>query len=137
MANMYFTQGKVGQLDGTFVWGTTVMKAALMSSTYTPALAQSVWTGISGSEMTGTGYTAGGSILAGVAVSSESNSHASVSANNVAWTGSTLVNVAWGIIYATVSGRLVGAYDFGGNNTTSNGTFSISWHSSDGILTLS
>lgn len=136
MANMYFTNAKVGQLGGSFVWGTTVMKAALMSSTYTPAMAQSLWSLISGSEMTGTGYTAGGSILAGVAVASQSNSKASVSATNVAWTGSTLVNVAWGVIYATASGALVGAYDWGGNQSTSNGTFSISWHSSDGILVL-
>lgn len=135
MANMYYNFGKVGQFDGTFNWGTTVMKCALMSSNYTPAASHSLYTVISGSESTGTGYTAGGATLGTVSVTSQTTSAAFVDVPDVSWASST-VTAAWAVIYASVSGRLVGAYDFGGSNTTNNGTFSISWHSSDGILKL-
>lgn len=136
MANVYYNLGKTGQLDGTFSWGTTVMKCALMSSNYTPVASQSLYSMISGSESTGTGYTTGGATLAGVSLISQGQSEWYVDAQDVSWT-STSVTTAWGIIYASVSGRLVGAYDFGGSHTVRNGTFGISWNSSDGLLKTS
>lgn len=134
MANVYFTNGKVGQLDGSFQWGTTAFKVMLLSN-YTPNVSQSVYTNISASETTGTGYTAGGAALGTQSVSSQSNSHASVDAPDTSWSGSS-ITAAWAVIWATATSKLVGAYDFGGPQTTSSGTFTISWHSSDGILTL-
>jgi hypothetical protein len=138
MANIYYTQGKVGQLSGSFQWGTTVMNVALLNSSYSTssALSHSAWSHVSASEISGTGYTAKGTPIAGIGTGSETNSHGSVSATNTAWAAST-ITANWAVVYATATSLLVGAYDFGGSQTTSTGTFTISWHSSDGVLTLS
>lgn len=56
-------------LDGTVDIMTDDIMVALVSSAYTPDAEHDEWADASGSEITGTGYTAGGASLSGKAVS--------------------------------------------------------------------
>jgi hypothetical protein len=49
--------------QGKIAWETDTIKMALMASGYTPSMASTHWSDVSASEITGTGYTAGGATL--------------------------------------------------------------------------
>ena len=89
---------------------------------------------VSANEITGTGYTANGTALAGKAVTQAATTK--FDATDVAWTGATFTAyhaVLWDDTVATDD--LICSIDFGAAKSVSSGTFTIVWNA-NGILTL-
>ena len=114
------------------------INVALMGSAYPGSVdfSSATYAAISGSEMSGTGYSTGGTALSGQSVSSALGT-TTFTGSNTAW-GSAASFTAYGaVLYdVTDSNSLICWFDFGGGKTVSNGTFTIQWNAS-GIITLS
>lgn len=108
------------------------IKVMLLANTYTPNLNAHKYKSDLTGEVAGTGYTAGGVALSGVAVSYDVASSSFIfDANDVSWPGST-ITAAYAVIYdstpATDATRpLIALVDFAGNQSTTAGTLSIVW----------
>jgi len=90
-------------------------------------------------EITGTGYTAGGAEITGKAVTADNTDNEGVwDGNDVTWASSTLT-AGGAIIYKStgviLNDLLVCYLDFGGDQSSSSGDFTIQW-GSEGILNL-
>lgn len=92
-------------------------------------------------EVSGTGYTAGGATLASKTIS-EASLKITMSAANVTWSSST-ITAAYAIIYdntpttgLTTGKTVLGWVDFGGSQSSSNGNFTITWDSTNGIFSI-
>ena len=114
-------------------------KCMLVESGYTPNFATDSVFGDVGNEVTGTGYTAGGEALTGVTfdiTGGAVNAIITWDAGDVTWTSSTITNAA-AVIYNTSEANkpLIAYVDFGGNFSTTSGTFQIVWNAS-GVFTL-
>lgn len=87
------------------------------------------------SEVSGTGYTAGGATLAtpGVAISS---GVVAFDAADASWSTST-ITARGGLVYdSTTSSVAIVAVNFGADFSSTAGTFTVQWHAS-GIFTIS
>lgn len=115
------------------------IKVALLSSSYTPNQdTDDYWNDISAYEVTGTGYTAGGATLANKSVSYTSGTNVTkFDADDVSWTSST-ITARYAVVYVATgtasTSVLIGYVDFGSNQSSSSGTFSIVWDAA-GIFT--
>ncbi len=132
--------------SGTTVdFDTNTFKCALVTSTWVPQFdTDSKFSDID-SELPATGgYTGGGKTLTSVALTQTSDGSATITfdAADVSWTASTLSNVAAAVVYSSTvndasatNDSLIAYIDFGGNFSTTSGTFQIQWNPS-GIFTL-
>lgn len=115
--------------------GDTV-KVALVTDTYTPDQdTHDEWADVSANEASGTGYTAGGATLGSKTVTYDNaTNRTTFSGGNVSWSNST-VTARYAVIYDdTTAGKPLIAYvDFGSNQSSSSGTFTIAW-SANGIF---
>jgi hypothetical protein len=121
-------------------WDTDTIKVALATSSYTPNQdTHDYFDDVSSYEVSGTGYTAGGATL-----TTKTNAYTSgtnvtkFDADDVSWTTST-ITARYAIIYdsspATNATRpLIGYVDFGSDQSSSAGTFSVVWDAA-GIFT--
>lgn len=82
-------------------------------------------------EVSGTGYTAGGATLASKAVT-EATRVTKFDAADVSWTTST-ITARYAVLYEGTN--ILIWVDFGENKSSENGTFEIQWHA-DGIFTI-
>lgn len=120
-------------------WDTDTIKVALVTSSYTPNQdTHDYWDDVSANEASGTGYTTGGATLASKTLTQDSGTNKQTfDAADVSWTTST-VTARYAVIYvSTGSGStsaLIGYVDFGSNQSSSAGTFQITWNAS-GIFT--
>ena len=113
-------------------------KTALMNSSHAFNNAHQYWTDTSGNEISGTGYSAGGSTLSALTWSTVDATAVKWDANDIAWTGAAFT-AYHAVVYddSHPSKVLVCSFDFGGAQTVSGGgTFTIQWNSS-GILKTS
>jgi hypothetical protein len=115
-------------------------KCALVTSSYTPNFeTHTNYTDITNELPATGGYTTGGATLTSVAMSSSSDGTGTIKwdADDVSWTSSTLSNVRAGVVYddTVTNDRLIAYIDFGGDFSTTSGTFQIQWNAS-GIFTL-
>lgn len=77
-------------------------------------------------EITGTGYTAGGQALTSGSVTVDTTNHKTVITYTPAvWTGATTISATGAAVYDTVSGRIVAVSDFGGAVSSSGGTYTV------------
>jgi hypothetical protein len=120
-------------------------KVALYNNTVAPAQsttaaltqyagAGSTW---AGNEITGTGYTAAGANVTPVTWTQTTNVITFTSSGSPSWTSASFTAYG-GLIYDTQSGinnQAISWNYFGGAQTVTSGTFSITWNAS-GILTL-
>ena len=111
-------------------------------SALTPSAAHTTLAAVdaAGTEATaGTGYTAGGATLGGVAVTNVTTNDAKFDANDVSWTASGgPIVAAYGVIYNDTDANdpPVAWIDFDGTETAGDGTpFNVNWNAS-GILTF-
>jgi hypothetical protein len=115
------------------------IKVALLSSSYTPNQdTDDYFNDVSAYEVTGTGYTAGGITLANKSVSYTSGTNVTkFDADDVSWTSST-ITARYAVVYDSTgtasTSALIGYVDFGSNQSSSSGTFSIVWDAA-GIFT--
>ncbi len=129
--------------DGTIDLDSANVYLALVTSSYTKSLANTIWSDISTNEVaTGSGYTTGGAALASNDVT-YSGTTATFDAADVTWTSLTKT-FRFGILYinATVNSivkPLIGVilFDSTPANVTVGGVdFTVNWNAS-GILTFS
>jgi hypothetical protein len=108
-------------------------KYALVTETHTPNFSTHDEYADITNEVSGTGYTATGNVLAS-STWAISSGFVVFDANDTQWTSSTLTAVRGGIVYDdTVTGKpLLGAITFGADYATSNGTLLVT-HSANGI----
>ena len=114
------------------------IKVALLTSSWTPSVsANAHWSDISANEVTGTGYVAGGATLGSKSVTF-SGATTTFTAANTTWASST-ITARYAAIYKSTgtssTSALIGYIDFGSNQSSSGGNFTIAWNAS-GILTL-
>lgn len=77
-------------------------------------------------EVTGTGYTAGGQALTSATVVADTTNHKTViTYTPAAWSGATTISATGAAIYDTTSGRICAVADFSGTVSSSSGTFTI------------
>ena len=120
----------------------TTNKWALFDNTITPdynataansAYGAGVW---ASGEASGTGYTAGGTVVASPTLTGSSGVMTFDQADT-SWTSSTITSARGGLLYADAltGNNGICAVDFGSSYSTSNGTFLITWNAS-GVFTV-
>lgn len=102
--------------------------------------ADTALSGVTGTEATtGTGYTAGGQVLANVAVTTVTTNDARFDADDVTWTASGgAIDAAYGILYNDTDANdpPLAFIDFDGAQSAGDGTdFKVVWNAS-GIFTF-
>ena len=110
------------------------IQVALMDNVHVFSATDNVWTDVSANEISGTGYTANGGVLAGQSVTQAATTK--WDGTDSAWTTATFTAyfaVLWDNTVATDD--LICCFDFGGAKTVTAGTFTIQWHA-NGIITL-
>jgi hypothetical protein len=75
-------------------------------------------------EASGTGYTSGGATLASGVVTLYSTTATATFTSPVTWSTATISAIC-AVVYASVSGDVVGVYDFGGTISSTAGTFTV------------
>jgi hypothetical protein len=127
-------------MDGSIDLDTDDIKVALVTSTYTPDQdAHDFFDDITNEVGASGSYAAGGSSLAGKAVTQDNTDNEGVfDANDLAFTSATITARA-AILYKNTgvasTSPLIAYIDFGSNQSSSTGTFTIIWDS-EGILNL-
>lgn len=121
-------------------WSTDTIKVALVTSAYTPDQDNHAYFSSITGEATGTGYTAGGATLASkTATYTAATNVITLDAADVTWTSST-ITARYAVIYDASPGTaatnpLLAYVDFGADQTSTNGNFSITWDA-NGILKI-
>lgn len=121
-------------VDGS---GSHVMNVALLDSNYTFNADHNIWTQISGDEVSGTGYTAGGQAIANTTATQDDTDDEGVfDGDDVTWSSST-ITARFAIVYDnTLTNKdLVCAFDFGSDQSSSSGDFTIQWNA-EGIINI-
>jgi hypothetical protein len=136
MASGIYTSFKTGLMTKTFNLSTDTINVALMGSGFSFNASNTIWSNVSGNEMSGTNYSAGGIAITGLSVTNPSAAIAQWgTSNNSSWASASFT-AYFAVIYdITASNDLICAIDFGGGLAVSTGTFTIQW-SASGIIQL-
>ncbi len=139
MADVIFNSFKKKIMDGSIDLDTDTIKVMLVTSSYTPDQDVHDFKDDITNEVSGTGYTAGGTALANKAVTADNTDNEGVfDADDVTWASST-ITARGAVIYkdtGTPSTSPIICYiDFGSDKSSSAGNFTISWNA-EGILNL-
>lgn len=112
------------------------IKVALLSDLYSFDISNESWSDVDNYEVSGTGYEAGGELLQDKSITID-NDVAALQANDVIWTGSTIV-ARYAVIYDDSSDPkyLIACFDFSENKVSSSGPFTIRWNNV-GIISVS
>ena len=133
MASKLYGQFLSQALNKEIDWDTDTIKVALLTNAYTPDQdAHNYFDDVVANEVTGTGYTQGGNTLANKTNTYNSATNVIVlDADDTTWSSST-ITARYAVIYdaspATNATRpLIGYVDFGSDQSSSNGNFTITW----------
>jgi len=134
MASKLYGQFLSQALNKEVDWDTDTIKVALLTNAYTPDQdAHNYFDDVSTYEVSGaTGYTAGGATLANKTNSYNSATNVIVlDADDVTWSSST-ITARYAVIYdaspaTNATKPLIGYVDFGSDQSSSNGNFTITW----------
>jgi hypothetical protein len=114
-------------------WDTDTIKVALLTNSYTPDQdAHNYLDDVVANEVTGTGYTQGGNTLANKTNSYNSATNViTLDADDTTWSSST-ITARYAVIYdaspaTNATKPLIGYVDFGSDQSSSNGNFTITW----------
>lgn len=116
------------------------IKVALLTSAYTPNQdTHDYFNDVSANEVTGTGYTAGGITLSSKTATYDSGTNVIVlDAADVTWSSST-ITARYAVVYDSTgtasTSALIGYVDFGSDQSSTNGNFTITWDST-GIVRI-
>jgi len=119
---------------------TDTIKVALLSSSYTPDQdAHDYLNDVSTYEVSGTGYTAGGNTLGSKTATYDSaNNVVVLDAADTTWSSST-ITARYAVVYGSTgtssTSPLIGFVDFGSDQSSTNGNFTITWDST-GIVRI-
>jgi hypothetical protein len=128
MASLVYNSALDEAVTGGIDFDTDTFKIMLVTSSYTPDKdTHTVRTDVT-NEVSGTGYTSGGDTTAVTVTKDTANDRIDIAFGNVSWANSTITAAA-GVIYkstGTASTDLLVAYlDFGGNVSSTSGTFQV------------
>jgi hypothetical protein len=122
-------------------WDSDTIKVALLSSSYTPNQdTHDYFDDVSANEVTGTGYTTGGITLSSKTSTYDGTNNVIVlDAADVTWSSST-ITARYAVVYDdsganAASKALIGYVDFGSDQSSTNGNFTITWDST-GIVRI-
>ena len=120
-------------MDTTANLEANTLKVALYDNTATFSSATTAYA--TANEVTGTNYTAGGEAMTGMAVTLD-GSTAIFDADNVSWANATITAQAAVIYNNSLSNAAIAVLDFGGNKTSTNGTFEIQFPNANASTAL-
>lgn len=117
--------------------GSHIVNVGLLNSSHSFNADHNYWTTISGNEVSGTGYSAGGQALTGKTVTQDDTDDEGVfDADDTTWSSSTITAAHAALYDNTLTTKdLICSFDFSGNQSSSNGNFTIQWHS-EGIINI-
>jgi hypothetical protein len=90
----------------------------------TPGTGAPSTTNVGTDEASGAGYSSGGATLAGGAVTLYSTTGTATFTSPVTWSTATISAIC-AVVYASVSGDVVGVFDFGGTVASTGATFTV------------
>jgi hypothetical protein len=140
----WFGKALEGQYSATSArrvdWATDTIKIALCTSSYTPNQDTHDFFDDVTNEVSGTGYSAGGVTLGSKTLNYDSGTNVlSLRGGTSSWSSATFTT-RYAVIYKDTgtagTSPLLGWVDFGGDQSVSSGTFSISWDATDGLLKI-
>lgn len=140
MADVIYNAFKKYIMNGSIDLDTDTINVMLVTSTYTPDQDTHEYRDDITNEVSGTGYSAGGSALAGKTVTADNTDNEGVfDANDVSWSTST-ITARGAVLYkarggASSADELICYLDFGSDKISTAGTFTIAWNA-EGILNL-
>lgn len=122
-------------------WDTDTIKVMLCTSAYSPLQDSHIYKSSVTSEVTGTGYTAGGATLTSKTITYNATTNTiTLDAADVTWSNSTIANARYAVIYDSTgtdaTSVLLAYIDFESDMTSSNGAFTVTWDA-NGIIQLS
>lgn len=122
-------------------WDSDTIKVALLSSSYTPNQdSHDYFDDVSSYEVTGTGYTTGGITLSSKTSTYDGTNNVIIlDAADVTWSSST-ITARYAVVYddsgaSAAAKALIGYVDFGSDQSSTNGNFTITWDST-GIVRI-
>lgn len=131
MASLNFNSCLNDLARGAIDFDTDSFKVMLVTASYTPDKdAHSKRADVT-NEVSGTGYTAGGAAVTATVTQDNTNDRLDVAFSNPSWASATITARA-AVIYKSRGGaasadELVAYVDFGGNITSTSGTFAVSF----------
>lgn len=129
MASLVYNSAVDDMARGLIDFDTDTFKAMLVTSAYTPNKDTHDKRDDITNEVTGTGYTAGGTTCAVTVTKDTTNDKVTITLGSVSWSSSTIT--ARGCVYyksrggASSADEIVAYNDFGGDVATTGGTFSV------------
>ena len=117
--------------------GSDTIKVAMITNSSTPNFeTHDHWSDLSGNEVSGSGYSAGGAALASITLGNASGT-LKFDAADTSWTTATISSARAAVIYddTLTNDPLICLVDFGADYASSAGTFQITWNAS-GIWTI-
>jgi hypothetical protein len=133
MASKLYGQFLSQALNKEIDWDSDTIRVALLTNAYTPNQdTHNYLDDVIANEVTGVGYTAGGNTLANKTNTYNGATNViTLDADDTTWTAST-ITARYAVIYdatpATNATRpLIGYVDFGSDQSSSNGNFTITW----------
>lgn len=128
MASLIYNSCLNDMATGAIDFDTNAFKIILVTSSYTPNKDTHTKRSDVTNEITGTGYTAGGSTTTVTVTNDTANDRIDINFSDVSWSSATLTAAA-AVIYKTTgtasTDNLVAYLDFGGSVTSTNGTFTL------------
>jgi len=140
MADVIYNSFKRDIMNGALDLDTDTIKVMLVTSTYTADQDAHTKRSDITNEVSGTGYTAGGSALANKAVTVDNTDNEGVfDADDLTWSTST-ITARGAVLYKSRGGassadELLCYIDFGSDKISSAGNFTITWDA-EGIINL-
>jgi hypothetical protein len=140
MADVIFNSFKRDIINGALDLDTDTIKVMLVTSSYTADQDAHTKRSDITNEVSGTGYSAGGSALANKAVTVDNTDNEGVfDADDVTWSTST-ITARGAVLYKSRGGassadELLCYIDFGSDKISSAGNFTITWDA-EGIINL-
>lgn len=140
MASVIYNSFKRDIMNGAIDLDTDTINVMLVASSYTPDQDAHTKRSDITNEVSGVGYSTGGSALANKTVTADNTDNEGVfDADDISWASST-ITARGAVLYkarggASTADELICYIDFGSDQTSSSGTFTISWNS-EGILNL-
>jgi hypothetical protein len=140
MANVTYNSFKRDIMNGSIDLDTDTIKVMLVTSAYTPDQDAHTKRSDITNEVSGTGYSAGGSALANKTVTVDNTDNEGVfDADDVTWTDAS-ITARGAVVYksrggAATADELICYVDFGADKTSEANNFQIQW-ATEGIVNI-
>lgn len=140
MASKLYGNFLLKALNKEVDYDSDTIKVALLTSSYTPNQdTHDYFNDVSANEVSGTGYTAGGATLASKTATYDAGTNVIVlDAADITFSSST-ITARYAVVYGSTgtasTSPLIGFVDFGSDQSSTNGNFTITWDST-GIVRI-